>query len=96
MKSYPIWMDVTSCIYKSSKSYGIKNDGLTKVFVGSSASNSHLLAAIKITHRDMGEKGKSFQLYVDGQIIKEGIVKNGELITSSTNTREGTHECLPA
>ena len=79
MSSYPIWMDVTSCIYKSSKSYGVRNEGLTKVFVGSSAKNSHHFADVRITHRDMGDLGKSFRLYVDGEIIKEGTVKNGSL-----------------
>lgn len=79
MKSYPIWMDVTSCIYKSSKSYGVKNDGHTEIYVGSGSRNSHHFATINMTHRDLGERGKSFRLYVDGNLIKEGIVKDGEL-----------------
>ena len=97
MSSYPIWMQVRSCIYKSSKSYGIRQNGLTEVFVGSSAQNSHAFADIEITHRDMGELGKSFRLYVDGQIIKESIVKDGELrIQKQTAPTKGSHECLLA
>lgn len=79
MKSYPIWMDITSCIYKSSKSYGVRNDGLTQIFVGSSAANSYHFADVKITHRDLGEGRRSFRLYVDGEVVKEGLVQNGEL-----------------
>lgn len=79
MKSYPIWMDITSCIYKNSKSYGIRQDGQTNVLVGTSARNSHAFATIRITHRDMGELGKSFRLYIDDEVIKEGIVRDGEL-----------------
>jgi hypothetical protein len=72
-------MDITSCIYKGSKSYGVKTDGLTKIFVGTSASNSHHFADVKITHRDLGEGQRSFRLYVDGEVIKEGLVQGSEL-----------------
>jgi len=33
-----------------------------------------------ITHRDLGKEGKSFRLYLDGKVIKESLVKDGELI----------------
>lgn len=85
MKSYPIWMNITSCIYKASKSYGVKNDGLTQVFVGSSAANSHHFADIRITHREHGEGRRSFRLYLDGQVVKEGIVDNGALSVCSVS-----------
>ena len=36
-KMYPIWNDVQACIYKSSKSYGVRNEGIVNIKVGSSA-----------------------------------------------------------
>ena len=40
-RQYPIWNKVTACIYKSSKSYGVKNTGEVEVRIGTSRSNSH-------------------------------------------------------
>ena len=37
MSNYPIWNIVEACIYKSSKSYGVKKDGKVQVCVGTSA-----------------------------------------------------------
>jgi len=39
MKSYPIWNEVTACIYKNSKSYGAKKVNKFTQFVGSSKNN---------------------------------------------------------
>ena len=39
-KMYPIWNDVQACTYKSSKSYGIKKDGIVNVKVGTSKTYS--------------------------------------------------------
>lgn len=78
-RQYPIWMDITSCIYQSDKSYGIRKTGITNVKVGTSSQNSHQFAEIKMTHRDLGKEGKSFRLTVDGEIIKEAIVKDGKI-----------------
>ena len=35
-KMYPIWNDVQACIYKSSKSYGVRNEGVVNIKVGTS------------------------------------------------------------
>ena len=80
MRQYPIWMDVSACIYQSSKSYGVKKDGVTKVLVGHSSSNSHHFAEVTVTCRE-AEVGRSrtFRLYVDGKMVKEATVKNGEI-----------------
>ena len=40
-KSYPIWNRITACIYKGSKCYGVQNDGLNEILIGTSKSNSH-------------------------------------------------------
>ena len=39
--SYPIWIGVQSCLYKSSKSYGAKNTNFESINVGTSALHSH-------------------------------------------------------
>jgi hypothetical protein len=39
--SYPIWIDVTSCQYKSSKSYGARDTNFESIKVGTSAKYSH-------------------------------------------------------
>jgi len=85
MVSYPIWLNVTSCIYKSSKSYGVKNDGKTEIYVGTSAKNSHHFGTIRLTHRDLGNGIKSFRLYVDDNLIKEGVLKDTEIKIRHTN-----------
>jgi len=70
MRSYPIWHDITACNYKSSKSYGSKNTAQTKVYVGTSANNSNLLATVITTKRVVGDI-TFFRLSVDNVIIKE-------------------------
>jgi len=53
--SYPIWNDVTACIYKSSKSYGARDAGEVSVYVGTSAKNSELLVIHTTTRRIEGD-----------------------------------------
>lgn len=80
MRSYPIWLDVTSCIYKSSKSYGVKQDGNINIYVGTGAKNSHHFGKIRLTHRNLGEGVRSYHLYLDDEIIKEATLNGNELI----------------
>ena len=49
--SKPIWMDVTACTYKGSKSYGAQKEAATTVRVGTSAKNSHVFVEHRTTHR---------------------------------------------
>jgi len=53
--SYPIWNDVEACIYKTSKSFGARNTSTTKVYVGTSKSNSELLVEHVTTKRIVGD-----------------------------------------
>ncbi len=76
--SYPIWNDITACIYKSNKSYGVKRDGINKIKIGTSASNSHDFATIKTTHKIMDNGDRQFRLYVDNRLIKSAILRKGE------------------
>jgi hypothetical protein len=62
--SYPIWHDVTSCIYQGSKSYGARDTAETTVYVGTSASNSEKLVSHCTTRRVEGEY-TVFRFFVD-------------------------------
>ena len=50
-RSYPIWNRITACIYKGSKCFGVKNDGLNEILIGTSKSNSHEFVKTRITHK---------------------------------------------
>ena len=83
MRQYRIWNNIQSCLYKNNggktvnKSYGV-NDHSTKIMnVGRSSKNSHKFAEITQTCRELENGDLSFRLYVDGEIIKEGIVSGG-------------------
>ena len=79
MSSYPIWIEVLSCIYKSPKSYGVRRDGNQTVYVGTSRKNSHPFARIRLTHREYDDGTRSYWLKVDGHLLKEAhLTKNGE------------------
>jgi len=70
-RQYKIWNNIQSCLYKS---YGV-NEHSTKIMnVGTSSKNSHKFAEISQTCRELENGDLSFRLYVDGEIIKEGIV----------------------
>ena len=84
MKSYPIWVDINSCSYKSpNKSYGVKETGEQNIYVGSSAQNSNEFINVRITKREgYDESGNStitFRYSADGVVLKEAIFesKNG-------------------
>lgn len=94
MNQYPIWNEVEACIYKSSKSYGAKDTSASKIYVGSSAKNSHLLIEPITTKRfkyneELGRVVCSFRYYVDGICIKEMLFednngKAGEYISTTS------------
>lgn len=68
MKQYPIWFNVTSCIYNSSKSFGAKDTSEIEVLVGSSSKNSNKLCDITTTKREKGIY-YIFKLSVDNNVI---------------------------
>lgn len=74
MKSYPIWNIIEACIYKSSKSYGVKKDGKVEVRVGTSASNSHKFVEHVTTHRKLDDGSREYRFYVDGVCIKKAVL----------------------
>ena len=90
-RQYKIWNNIQSCIYKNTggktgnKSYGV-NDHSTKIMnVGTSSKNSHKFAEITQTCRELENGDLSFRLYVDGEIIKEGIVSKKDKTLEITN-----------
>ena len=74
---YPIWHDVSACHYKSSKSYGGRNNSVDSIYVGSSSKYSHHFVDTKTTRRII-DGNTSFAYFVDGIKIKEIVFKGTE------------------
>lgn len=73
-RQYPIWNKVTACIYKSSKSYGVKNTGEVEVRVGTSRTNSHHFVTHVTTVRNHSNGDKEFRFYLNRQLLKCAIL----------------------
>jgi len=69
-RSYPIWTKVEACIYKSDKSFGAKDTSTQTIMVGTSAKNSHEIAQICTTRREVDNQ-IIFKFSLDGEILKE-------------------------
>ena len=76
--SYPIWNKITACIYKSNKSYGVRNEGVNNIYCGTSANNSYHFAKVVSTHRQLENGDREYRLYVDKVIVKRAILKKGQ------------------
>lgn len=77
MKQYPIWNIITACIYKSAKSYGVRNTGEVEVRVGTSSRNSHKFLQHTTTHRLLDNGDREYRFYLDGECIKRALLKKG-------------------
>jgi hypothetical protein len=66
MRQYPIWNIITACIYKSGKSYGVKDTGEVEVRIGTSSSNSHTFLKHTTTHRQLENGDREYRFYIDG------------------------------
>ncbi len=73
-RQYPIWNKIKSCIYASDKSYGVREEGIVNVNVGTSSSNSHLFLQHRTTCVVLDNGDRQFSFYVDGKLIRRGIV----------------------
>ena len=83
MRAYPIWNQVTACIYKSGKSWGARKDALVSVFVGTSRRNSHAFVEHCTTHREHPNGVREYRFHVNGACIKRALLfsnKNADLI----------------
>lgn len=69
-RSYPIWTKVEACIYKSDKSFGAKDTSAQTIMVGTGAKNSHEIAQICTTRREVDDF-IIFKFSLDGEILKE-------------------------
>jgi hypothetical protein len=83
MHSYPIWNDVQACIYKNgsngAKSYGVKNEGVVNVKIGTSKSNSHEFLTHCTTTKKYEDGTREYRFYVDSKLVKRAFVKDGEM-----------------
>lgn len=77
MRQYPIWNDVSACIYGSSKSWGAKLTAAVTVLVGSSSRNSHRFVSHATTHRQHENGDKEFRFYVDEKCVKRAVLRKG-------------------
>jgi len=77
MKQYPIWNIITACIYKSEKSYGVRNTGDVEVRVGTSSRNSHKFLQHTTTHRLLNNGDREYRFYIDGECVRRAILKKG-------------------
>ena len=77
MRSWPIWNQITACVYKSDKSYGVKATGEVTVKVGTSASNSHIFLRHATTHRMLDNGDREYRFYLDGEVIRRAVLKKG-------------------
>ena len=76
-KSYPIWNKITACIYKSNKSYGVRERGEVEVRIGTSGSNSHLFLNHRTTHKVFENGDREYRFYVDDVLIKRALLMKG-------------------
>ena len=74
MRQYPIWNDVTACIYKASKSYGVRETGDVTVRIGTSSRNSHEFVRHTTTHRELLDGTREYRFYVDGVCIRRATL----------------------
>ena len=76
-QSYPIWNKITACIYKSNKSYGVRERGEVEVRIGTSGSNSHLFLNHRTTHKVFENGDREYRFYVDDVLIKRALLPKG-------------------
>ena len=74
-QSYPIWNKIQACIYKASKCYGVKNDGLNEILIGTSAKNSHSFVRTRVTHKKHDDGTRTYHFYIDDKLYKKATLK---------------------
>ena len=77
-RSYPIWNNITACIYAANKSYGVRERGEVEVRVGTSGSNSHHFLNHRTTHKILDNGDREYRFYVDDKCIKRALLPKGE------------------
>lgn len=89
--SWPIWNDVTACKYNSNKSFGFRDTGYIKHYVGSSANNSHEFAETIITRRfrRITYRGKELDVVIFTMSVDNVVLKKSYFIDNKG--RAGDH-----
>ena len=77
-RSYPIWNNITGCIYAGSKSYGVRERGEVEVRVGTSGRNSHHFLNHRTPHKIRATGDREYRCYVDDKCIKCALLPKGE------------------
>lgn len=75
MRQYPIWNSIYAVGGRESSSdFGAGDSFSQSVLVGTSSRNSHKLASIEVDRRMQDDGTMAFTLYVDGVVIKRGVL----------------------
>jgi len=77
MRSWPIWNQITACVYKSDKSYGVRETGSVTVMVGTSSRNSHIFLRHTTSHRVLDNGDREYRFYLDGEVVRRAVLKKG-------------------
>ena len=77
-KSYPIWNKITACIYKSNKSYGVRERGEVEVRIGTSGSNSHHFLNHRTTHKVLENGDREYRFYVNDVLVRRALLRKGD------------------
>ena len=77
-KSYPIWNNVTACIYKASKSYGVRERGEVEVRIGTSGSNSYHFLNRRTTHKVLENGDREYRFYVNDVLVRRALLRKGD------------------
>jgi len=73
-QSYPIWIDVSGDNYKQSKSFGTRDYVDLDICVGSSKTNSHRLAGVRVNMYEDEAGNRTFQLNLDGTTMRSAVM----------------------
>ena len=77
-KSYPIWNNVTACIYKASKSYGVRERGEVEIRIGTSGSNSYHFLNHRTTHKVLENGDREYRFYVNDVLVRRALLRKGD------------------
>lgn len=89
MRQYRIWNNIhTVGGRKSSADYGASERDSRTIFVGTSSRDSHEFARVETTCDVLDDGALQFSLWVDGRLIKRGIVDRGEYGQTVNNAAE--------
>lgn len=84
-RSYPIWVEVNSCLYKSPKSFGGRDHSRQTIKVGKSAKVSNDFATVEIRRYIHSSNHHEFNLEIDGVVVKRMDLVNGEFESVQLN-----------